>query len=176
MTRFGPGPVHSPAGPGPGHLGSGLVQTWVHQVQDWTLDSLHIVRHSTVGLSHLHIIQNVGLGSGAGVCEGGGPLIPSAGLAWCTHHLACLVVIQAALLLFGHSYHHHCHLRHEHWIERQSAGSRKGKNKPQHSSWLVFRTYCFPLLSLIPCHCFHSVWFATPPLVDHSLCIITSQA
>ena len=35
MTRFGPGldqvltlgPVHSPAGPGPGHLGSGPVRT-----------------------------------------------------------------------------------------------------------------------------------------------------
>ena len=47
----------------------------------------HIIRHSTVGLSHLCIIWNVRLGSGAGVCEGGGPLIPSAGLAWCTHHL-----------------------------------------------------------------------------------------
>ena len=40
MTRFGPGPNHSLAGPGPGHLGSGPVRTWVHQVQDQTLDSL----------------------------------------------------------------------------------------------------------------------------------------
>ena len=38
MTR--PSPVLSPAGPGPGHLGSGLVWTWVCQVQDQTLDSL----------------------------------------------------------------------------------------------------------------------------------------
>ena len=37
-TRFGP--VLSPAGPGPGHLGSGPVQTWVCQDQDRTLDSL----------------------------------------------------------------------------------------------------------------------------------------
>ena len=34
----GPGPPVS--GPGPRHLGSGPVWTWVHQVQDWTLDSL----------------------------------------------------------------------------------------------------------------------------------------
>ena len=51
MTRFGPGPVPRSgpltswiwtynSGPGPGHLGSGLVQTWVRQVQDRTLDSL----------------------------------------------------------------------------------------------------------------------------------------
>jgi hypothetical protein len=52
-----------------------------------------IVRHSAVGLSHLRVVRNVGLGSGAGVCEGGGPLVPSAGLAWCTRHLARLVVI-----------------------------------------------------------------------------------
>ena len=37
-TRSGPGLEHSPAGPG--HLWSGPVQTWVHQVQDQTLDSL----------------------------------------------------------------------------------------------------------------------------------------
>ena len=53
----------------------------------------HIVRHSTFGLSHLRIVRNVRLGSGAGVCEGGGPLILSAGLAWCTRHLARLVFI-----------------------------------------------------------------------------------
>ena len=52
-----------------------------------------IVQHSAIGLSHLRVIRNVRLGSGAGVCEGGGPLVPSAGLAWCTHHLAHLVVI-----------------------------------------------------------------------------------
>ena len=38
MTRFGP--VHSPAGPGPRHLGSSPVWTWVRQVQDRTSDSL----------------------------------------------------------------------------------------------------------------------------------------
>ena len=34
-----PGPPTS--GPGPGHLGSGPVRTWVRKVQDRTLDSLH---------------------------------------------------------------------------------------------------------------------------------------
>ena len=43
MTKFGPGLVHSPAGPGPGHLGSGPVRTWVCQDQDQTLDSLLLV-------------------------------------------------------------------------------------------------------------------------------------
>ena len=37
------GLVHSPAGPGPGHLRSGAVQTWVCLVQDRTLDSLAIM-------------------------------------------------------------------------------------------------------------------------------------
>ena len=35
------GPVCSPAGPGPIHLGPVQVQTWVCQVQDQPLDSLN---------------------------------------------------------------------------------------------------------------------------------------
>ena len=67
MTKFGPDPRSSPltsrtwtynsgpgppiSGPGPGHLGSGLVQTWVHQDQDWTLDSLQMMVYTVIWAS-----------------------------------------------------------------------------------------------------------------------------
>ena len=54
MTRFGLGLVHSPAGPGPRHLGSGLDQTWVRQVQDQTLDSLNTTTNGSTFMSCPH--------------------------------------------------------------------------------------------------------------------------
>ena len=48
---MGPGPPVS--GPGPGHLGSSLVQTWVCQVEDWTSDSLNLadqIEHQDVNM------------------------------------------------------------------------------------------------------------------------------
>jgi hypothetical protein len=45
----------------------------------------------------------------------------------------------------------------------QEAREKAKTSQDECSSWLVFRTYGFPLLSLIPCCRFRGVRFATPP-------------